>query len=103
MYARVSQYEVPAERLAEDIRGADETERKVEAMPGSLGLYYLVDAKTGRTMSITLWESEQAMRESDEPASRLREETSSASSAKIVSIDRFEVVAQPTKVPGGRA
>jgi heme-degrading monooxygenase HmoA len=97
MYARVSRYEVPIGKLDEDIRGVDETEKKVAAMPGSLGLYYLVERDSGRTMSLTLWESEQAMRDSETSASRLRDETSAASSAKIVSIERYEVVAQPAQ------
>jgi heme-degrading monooxygenase HmoA len=101
MYARVSRYEVPSGKLDEDIRGADETQQKVAAMPGSLGLYYLVDRETGKTMSITLWESEQAMRDSETDASKLRDFTTSASSAKITGIERYEVVTQPAKVPAG--
>jgi heme-degrading monooxygenase HmoA len=101
MYARVSRYEVPIEKLDEDIRGAEETEKKVRAMPGSQGLYYLVDRDTGKTMSITLWDSEKAMRDSDTAASQLREETTAASSARIVAIERYEVVAQPATVPSG--
>lgn len=102
MYARVSRYEVPIEKLDNDIRGADETVRKVAAIPGSQGLFYLVDRETGRTMSITLWASEQAMLESEALASWIREETSTASAAKVVSVERYEVVAQPTAFPAGR-
>ena len=69
MYARVSRYEVPVGMLEADVQGAEETERKVSAMPGSLGLYYFVDRETGQTMSITLWEDEASMRDSEAPAS----------------------------------
>lgn len=99
MYARISRYEVPLGNLDEDIRGASATQMRVAEMPGSLGLYYLVDRETGRTMSITLWENEQAMRDSDEPASRLRDETTSAAGATVTSIERYEVVTQPANVP----
>ncbi len=101
MYARVSRYQVPADRLDEDISGAAETEKRVAQIPGSLGLYYLVDRETGQTMSITLWESEQAMRESESSATQIRGETSSAVRAKVTAIERYEVVAQPAKVPAG--
>jgi heme-degrading monooxygenase HmoA len=90
------------DRIDEDVRGADDTQRRVAAIPGSQGLYYLVDRDTGHTMSITLWESEQAMRDSDTAASQLREVTSSAVGAKVVSIERYEVVVQPAQVPAGR-
>lgn len=100
MYARVSRYEVPTDRLEEDIRGAEATERRVAAMPGALGLYYLVDRQSGRTMSITLWDSEQAMHDSEMEASQLRNKTSGAVAATITGIERYEVVAQPAMVTG---
>ncbi len=102
MYARVSRYEVPKDKQDEDIRGVDETQKKVASIPGSLGLYYLVDRDSGKTMSVTLWETEKAMRDSEARASQLRDETSSAASARIVGIERYEVVTQPANVPAGR-
>lgn len=101
MYARVSRYEIPMENLDEDIRGADATEQRISQMPGSLGLYYLVDRESGRTMSITLWESEQAMRDSETAATQVRHETTSAVGAHIVAIERYEVAAQPAGVTAG--
>lgn len=99
MYARVSRYEVPTDMIDDDIRGADDTQRQVADMPGSHGLYYLVDRETGHTMSITLWDDEHAMLESENAANDLRKQTSSASSAKIMSIERYEVVTQPAELP----
>lgn len=98
MYARISRYEVPLDRFEDDLRGLQDTERKVASMPGSLGLFYLMDHDMGRTMSITLWDTEQSMRESEQPADTLRAQTTSASSAKIVSIERYEVVAYPQAI-----
>ena len=95
MYARVSRYEEPVERIDEDVRGASATATRVEGMPGNKGLLYLVDRETGRTMSITLWEDEASMRDSEAPASALREETSSAVSAKVVAVERYEVATSP--------
>jgi len=95
MHARVSRYEVPIDKLEEDVAGLDDTVAKVAAMPGSLGLYYLVDREAGKTMSVTLWESEQAMRDSETAADHLRDETSSAVSAKVLAVERYEVVTHP--------
>ena len=44
-------------------------------------------------VGITLWESEDALRESEEAANRLRSDSSSTGGAEIVSVERFEVVA----------
>jgi hypothetical protein len=42
-------------------------------------------------MSITLWESETAMRESAERADRMREEATEPSGASIQSVEGYEV------------
>jgi len=44
-------------------------------------------------VGITLWESEDALRESEEPANQLRSGSSAAGGADILSAERFEVVA----------
>lgn len=103
MYARVSRYEVPMEKLDDDVRGVDATQKRVTDMPGSLGLFYLMDRETGKTMSITLWESEQAMRDSEAAANTLRTETSEAAMSKVMGIERYEVVAQPAAMLAGTA
>ncbi len=95
MFARVSRYEVPREMLAKDIAGVEATKKRVAAIPGSVGMYYLVDPDSGKTMAITLWESEQAMRESEAAASRVREETSAAVSSTLIAVERYDVVAKP--------
>ena len=97
MYARVSRYAIPMDELEGQIRTAEEIQKRVSAMPGSLGLYYLIDRKTGKTMSVTLWENEKAMRDSVTAANRLREETTSEASGEIVSVESYEVVTQPAK------
>lgn len=98
MYARVSRYEVPMDKIEEDVRGVQETQQKVSQMPGSQGLLYLVDRQSGRTMSVTLWEDERAMWESEEASSRLRDETTAANSGKVISIERYEVATQPAMI-----
>jgi hypothetical protein len=60
-----------------------------------LGMYYLVDPESVKTMAITLWASEQAMHDSEDAASQVRAETSKAVSSKLVAIERYEVVAKP--------
>ncbi len=51
----------------------------------------LVDRHSGKTLGITFWESEEAMRASEEVANRLREESAEAGSGTIAGVERYEV------------
>jgi heme-degrading monooxygenase HmoA len=64
-----------------------------QKMRGFKGMIALADRATGKMIGITFWESEEAMRQSDEAANQLRTASASAGGAKIVSVDRLEVVA----------
>ena len=47
-------------------------------MDGFKGMIALGDRQSGKTLGITFWESEEAMRASEEEANRLREESAEA-------------------------
>lgn len=91
MHARVSTYEGTPEAIERSPGQADEAAAAVRAMPGSLGLIYLIDPGSGRSVSITLWESAEAMAASEEAANSLRQSTSDAAGERIVGVDRYEV------------
>jgi glucose dehydrogenase len=97
MFARVNEFEGTAEELAADVKNAGGISRKVDATPGSLGMLYLLDRENGRALAITLWESETAMRDSDERASEIREESSRAAGTRVVRVGRYEVVADTVR------
>ena len=61
-------------------------------LAGYQGILVLGDRGSGKSIAITLWESEQAMRESEEAANKLRSEASEAGGEEIVSVERFEVL-----------
>ena len=42
-------------------------------------------------LGVTLWESEEAMRASEQEADRLREESAEASNQAIADVERYEV------------
>lgn len=90
MYARVTRIQLHLESIEANIAMAGAIADSVGRLPGSLGMYYLVDRPTGGAEVITLWESEAAMDESEGLAVR---EWISATSEKIVSIYSYEVVA----------
>ncbi len=102
MLARVSTYEGPPDRLQGGISHV--RERILPAarnIAGFSGILLLADHETGKALSITLWESEQAMRDSEEEASRLRSETAEASGETIASVERYAVPIFEVSLAGG--
>jgi len=92
MYARVSTFEGSPDQVDDQIREAREkVAPAVRGIPGSKGLLALVDRVTGKTLAITLWESEHAMKESEEAADRIRRESAEVGGERIASVERFEV------------
>jgi heme-degrading monooxygenase HmoA len=65
-------------------------------MKGFQGMLALADRNTGKLVGITLWESEEALRQSEDAANQLRVGAASAGGAQIVSVERFEVVLDET-------
>ena len=92
MHARVSTLEGPPELINESLRQAGEVVLpQGKLMEGFKGMIALGDRHSGRTLGITFWESEEAMRASEEAAKRLREESAEASGETIASVERYEV------------
>jgi heme-degrading monooxygenase HmoA len=92
MQARVNTFEGPPEGLEASM--ADVREHILpacEAIPGFTGMVVLVDRTTGRSLAITFWESEAALRESEKAASKIRTESADGHRERVVSVERFEV------------
>jgi heme-degrading monooxygenase HmoA len=100
MWARVSRFKGPVDRVDEDIRDSKDRVRELAGIPGSRGAYYLVDRESGETMAVTLWESEQTLRESEEAADRIRQEGVREVGGEIIDVKRFEVVVEPADTRG---
>ena len=64
-------------------------------MDGFEGVYYLVDRQSGKALTIILWESEEAMRASEEEANRLRSESAESAGATVENVERYEVAISP--------
>lgn len=88
MHARVSTYEGEADKLA---KGFESVTGALEEMEGFSKAYFLVDRAGGRGMSITLWESEDALNSSVERANQMREAATDQAEASILAVDHFEV------------
>jgi hypothetical protein len=92
VYARVSTLEGPPELMDEGLRQAREVVLpQGRLLDGFKGMIALGDRHSGKTLGITFWESEEAMRVSEEAANRLREESAGAGGDTIVGVERYEV------------
>jgi heme-degrading monooxygenase HmoA len=92
VHARVSIFEGSPDQIDEMLRQAQEQVLpSARQMDGFKGLIALGDRQRGKTLGITLWESEEAMRASEEAANRMRGETAEASGEQIASVERYEV------------
>ncbi len=96
MFARVSNYQGSPNQVDEGIRTVrEQILPRAAEIDGYKGAYFLVDRQSGRSVSITLWESEEAMRASEEAANQLRSESAQASGGEILSVERYEVAISP--------
>ncbi|MET9620084.1 MULTISPECIES: hypothetical protein [unclassified Streptomyces] len=92
MFARLSTYQGSPVPAAGDLSANAETVvGRVKDLPGFLGVYYMVDRPSGKARTLTLWASEDALRESEELASLIREEVATREGQRILSVERFEV------------
>ena len=93
MHARVSIFEAAnpeqVDGMLRQVR--EQVLPQAKQMDGFKGLIALGDRQGGKTLGITLWESEEAMRASEEAANRMRSETAEASGEQMAGVERYEV------------
>lgn len=92
MFARVNAFEGPPEQMDESLRQVrEQVLPQLKQQDGFKGLIGLADRQTGKVLGVTLWESEEAMRASEEAANRLRSESAEAGDQTVAGIERYEV------------
>ena len=95
MFARVTMTEGSPAGIVEGIRFMQETVLpKARKMQGFKGSYLLVDRKTGKQMSITLWETEADLNASIEAAKRFRAQYVQAAATQPPKVDVYEGAVQ---------
>jgi heme-degrading monooxygenase HmoA len=95
LIARVSTFQGPPDQTSEGIRVAREQILPVARLQdGFVGIYLLYDRESGRSLAITLWETQEDMRASEEAALRARTASARASGDVIVGVERYEVALQ---------
>jgi hypothetical protein len=101
--ARVSLLEGSPESIDAGFdKARGETLPKLRAIGGNVGAIGLADRESGRTSMITLWESGDSMRASEEAANQLRQQTADMTDQTIKNVALYDVpIAQA--VEGARA
>ncbi len=99
MQARVSTYTGTPEQAEEGIRNFEGLTDALRSLDGFEGGYLLVDRGTGKSLTITLWASEDAARASAERAKEMRRDAAGGAGMSIDSVEDYDVAVQIQ--PGG--
>jgi len=92
MFARVSTFQGSPDQTAESISVAREQILPAARLQdGFRGIYILFDRENGRSLSITLWETEEDLRASEEAALRARTESAAEAGEIVLGVERYEV------------
>jgi heme-degrading monooxygenase HmoA len=92
MFARVSTYEGPVDKIDEGLEYAKtQVLPRARQMDGWRGILTLIDRTTGKEITVTLWDSEDALRASEEQAKTLRTDAAEHASQAVRQVDRYEV------------
>jgi hypothetical protein len=95
MFARLTVLQGAPDRADEGIRFIeDQVVPAAKQQGGFQGGYWALDRSTGKAIALTLWESEQAVADSEAFGQRVRQEGATMTGGEVVSVETFEVVAQ---------
>ena len=97
MFARVSTIQGKPQHVEDGIRQyREQVISAVKKMAGFKGAYFLVDRKSGKEISITLWDTEKELQASAKAADQLREQASqTVAASKPAMVEIYEVAVQP--------
>jgi heme-degrading monooxygenase HmoA len=88
MFARVGTYDQGGDEVVQGFQAQTDALRQLD---GFKAAYFLVDRDGGKAMSVTLWETREALDQSAERAQQMRAEATTQAGASTVSVDSYEV------------
>ena len=89
MFARVSTYRTNPESATEG--PSEDILRKLFEIPGCKGAFFLNGTGSDKALSITLWDSEETLKASQQTANKLRSATSEEQKIEILEVEEFKV------------
>ena len=93
MHARVTTLDMDPSKVDEvrdRLEGEDVPE--FQKLDGFRGMTLLTDRQTGKTIAVTFWESEDALRQSEEAVKDARRRAAESGGAGEPQVERFEVI-----------
>ncbi len=94
MFAQVNSVQTATDKLAGLIKWAEEQLPAARETPGFKGLYMLADRQSGKIVTISLWESDNDLRQNEARGAQVRQEASSELGIAPTPVDIYEVVLQ---------
>ncbi|MBA3408130.1 MAG: hypothetical protein H0U06_08745 [Solirubrobacterales bacterium] len=90
MFARVAKYHADedTDRLLESFQA---TIGSLQIVDGFSHAYFMIEPSTNEAISMTVWDSEEAMTASAESAEERRQQRMETGAASIVSVDTYEI------------
>jgi heme-degrading monooxygenase HmoA len=94
MHARISSLQMEPSRIDDAVSGLKERDLpEFEQIDGFKGFTLMVDRQSGKGVGVSFWESEEAMKASEEQVKGARERAAEAGGASAEpQVERFEVV-----------
>ena len=92
MYARVTTIQGTPAKM-DDAKGhiQEQTLPQLQKMDGFKGLFALGDRQSGKVLGVAFWESEEALRATDEAVSSVRSGAAEAADGTVASVEEYEV------------
>ena len=92
MHARVTILEVPPDRMDDATRHVQEQVfPRLSQMEGFKGFIALGSTQSGKLEGVAFWESEEALRATDEAVVSIREGVAEAAGGTVAGVEEFEV------------
>jgi heme-degrading monooxygenase HmoA len=92
MHARVTTLEVPPDRMDDATRHVrEQVVPRLSQMEGFKGLVALGSRQSGKLQGVAFWESEEALRATDEAVVPIREGAAEAAGGTVAGVEEFEV------------
>lgn len=92
MYARVTTLDGSPDRFEDGVTHVRERVLpQLQSMDGFKGFIALGDRQSGKLLGVALWESEEALRATEEAVARVRSGAADATGGTVASVEQYEV------------
>ena len=93
MHARVPTLEGPPERMDDATRYVrEQVLPQLQQLDGFRGFVALANRQNGKLLGVAFWESEEALRATEEAASRIRGGVAEDTGGTVANVEQYEVI-----------